>query len=106
MELTLFIQFLSLCSLSVPCSLPLCKDLSQLFPKGGWMFSTDAFWESRWDCLAVKGQAEESLSISAPQLRVLLWSTWSTKPLFFSEACYSGAEWQLFCQQQKCTFSI
>lgn len=56
------------------------------------MFSTDAFWGSCWDCLAVKGQAEESLSISAPEFGVLLWSTLSTKPLFFMEACCSVAE--------------
>lgn len=58
------------------------------------MFSTDAFWGWCWDCLAVKVQAEESLSISAAELRVLLWSTLGTKPLFFMEACDSVAGWQ------------
>ena len=65
------------------------------------MFSTDASWESCWDCLAVKGQAEESLSISAPELRVLLWSTLSTTALRFAETSSSVAKRQLFCQQRR-----
>lgn len=47
------------------------------------MFSTDAFWGLRWDRLAAKGQAEESLSISARELRVLFVEHLEYKALVF-----------------------
>lgn len=62
------------------------------------MFSTDAFWGLRWDCLATKGQAEESLN-QCTRTECCLRSTLSTKPLFLMEAGCSVAELQLFCQQ-------
>lgn len=63
------------------------------------MFSTDAFWGLCWDCLAEKGQAEESLAIRAPELSAVVEHP-EYKALVFP-TCYSGAEWQLFCQQQR-----